>query len=288
MVMNLPNQFIASSVFVLLMAGCQPASSGDSASKGEPTPVQGTTETATVTDTSSASDTGTGTGSGTGTGTGSGAGSGSGTGTGTGSGTGTDPGPQKLTLSGTVKFLLPDQNGFFQDTVVPGATVFLEGFPDQGVTTDSNGAFTVLLDVPSGAGLTAGEYRVVAWKIAGAVKYGAAKTATPVVNVPYDVGEIKIGHTAEKRFVPKDKVTTNNVDKSTCSGTIKGYEGKAAISFSSFELRVDYLPEGTYDYTLNCATYLPFNGSFTVDPIDQNQVSGPNWSEALPRPELEQ
>lgn len=266
------------------VSSCQPASDGKSEFKEE----IAAENTGSATDSKTNTDSGTGTGSGSGTGTETGTGTGSGTGTGTGSGT--EEEALKLSISGTVKFLLPDQNGFQTNVEVPEATVFLEGFADQEVTSGPDGAFTILLTIPGGVSLDGPSYRVVAWKIDGANhKYGIAKDAIGAVpGTQFVVGEMKIGYTALKRFIPEGPASAA-VDRSTCEAVILGYESKVPVVYDSLStfLEVDYLPEGTYNYTLTCDGFKPKSGTFDVTGIDQNAGSFPNWSEVQPRPVLE-
>jgi hypothetical protein len=193
-----------------------------------------------------------------------------------------DQDANRATISGTLKFLVSDaEKGIVENAPVSNATVFAKGFPDQAITTDAAGTFTLAITLPKGGTLTdaGADYEVIGWTIIDEVKYGAQKKAENVLpDEPFDIGDIMIGYTQKLKFYPQYRGESDqlkDVDHRLCKITLIGYEGKSSVMVATTadgDLAVDYLPPATYQYAASCEGYAPYKGEFTVE-FDQTTAA---------------
>lgn len=187
-----------------------------------------------------------------------------------------------VTISGTLKFLVSEaEKGITQNAPVPNATVFAKGFPDQSITTDAAGTFTLAITLPEGSALTdaSADYEVIGWTIIDDVKFGAQKKAENVLpNDPFDIGDIMIGYTQKLKFYPQYRDESDqlkDVDHRLCKIALTGYEGKSNVMIATTadgDLAVDYLPPATYQFAADCEGYVLYKGEFTVE-FDQTAAA---------------
>ncbi len=184
---------------------------------------------------------------------------------------------RKLSLSGVVQLGVGSEDDVVINKPILGASVFLKGFPDTVVLTNSVGAFQLALDLPAGDSLTGSDdYEVVMWYTTPNTqhKFGTLKPTTILPNVETDLGTVKLGFTTQIRFHPKDGLT--DIDHTLCTVTFPGYEGKVTIApaaNASADLKADYLPPGAYSYHIACNGYHPRDVPLTIDP----PTSSGNW-----------
>lgn len=186
-----------------------------------------------------------------------------------------NPETNQISISGTLKFLVSDtEKGIEQNAVVPEATVFVKGFPDQAVTTDIQGAFTLAIKLPEGATLSpeSADYEVIGWTIINDVKFGGQKKAENVsAGEPYALGDIMIGYTQKLKFFPQARDEAGNlkaIDHRLCRIVLPGYEGKSNVmtpDTADGDIAVDYLPPATYQFRATCEGYEVYDGEFSVE-----------------------
>lgn len=196
--------------------------------------------------------------------------------------------PQSFTLTGTVNLAsFPD--GASTDGLsagpVAGALVFVAGFPDQQVLTDSNGAFTLQLSLDeSELGLVAPSYQLLAWKITDGSnhKYGRRMSVQAEAGDSIDVGalglryteQVKLAMCAQSDFDANACLANSVAD---CDVEIPAYDGRLNVVDDGNLRKIDYLPDGEYTVEVVCPGFVDREYSFSVSLDHEHLTSTPNW-----------
>lgn len=195
-------------------------------------------------------------------------------------GTTDEEGEQTITFSGVVSLGSTVQDADKGDltvgAAVPGATVFVVGFPDLTATADTQGAFTISIPSPGAATLTDQTYQVVTWhKASNDVRFGKMTDVTPNDDL-VDMGTIELTYTKRAGMKLVDD-SANVITDSNCELVFSGFDDRIPVAYDSGPGRFfgDYLPAGTYPLQITCPNFAPK----TIDVEVEATTSAGNWQQ---------
>ncbi len=165
--------------------------------------------------------------------------------------------------------------GFEPGQALSDGQVFFEGFPDQAIRSNSSGQFVLNISLdPSDSGLHGGQFitqqtpqklrlfmwyskkssqnRQKSWSLSE-VKFGTAQDLT-LTTPTLDIGTQSLTYTKGVKLTTIDQSTKKFV--SNCWIFSPSFQSKLPVVTDPKEFhRIDYLPEGTYEFQIRCVGY---------------------------------
>jgi hypothetical protein len=187
----------------------------------------------------------------------------------------------EITVSGTLaldsEISSDDSDGLSPGDAIEGAAVFLKGFPDDVVESDSTGAFTLQIDVgeEKALELTEGnadleEFTILMWKKTDKRLFGTSEDILPVPGEETEIGSFSLTYTNAIHFHVSDE-TTDEYIASDCEITVEGFKDKIPTKKKSFgKYDSQYMPPDDYEFIFDCEGYKLKKFTFAVPPASSN------------------
>lgn len=181
----------------------------------------------------------------------------------------TEPSGTSVTLRGNLALSndISDIDGLSAGQKLQGATIFVEGFPEQETQSDAKGQFELVFNVNAVA-LTSTKYQIVMWYTQKSTQEGsswgdieARVGARKEISLPedltmgVDVEAVELTYTKLATFKLQDQDSGSSL--SVCRIFIPAYDFQLFVEETEpGTYRIDYLPQGDYKATIHCAGYI--------------------------------